>query len=131
MSQYFALLPSVYADLLVDSSTIILRIFPLKSLVSVSRHHTLSLASQDPVALNALLCTTSAALYAKGGDSKHKSSALYYKGQAILYLKQKLSDPDDKALDISSIYAISLLLWIEVVLPCSETQRTLLTGTLR
>ena len=90
------------------------RIFPTKILVDVSRHHTLSLASQDPVLLNTLLYATSAGIYAHTGDSKQQLSAMFFKGQAIHLLKQKLSNPDDESLGISIAYAVSLLLWSEV-----------------
>ena len=90
------------------------RIFPTKLLADVSRRHTLSYASKDPVALNALLCTTSGALYAHHGDEKHGYYAMYFKGQAISYLKHELAKVDNGLLGISTLYAMSLLLWVEV-----------------
>lgn len=64
--------------------------------------------------MNALLCTTSGSLYAYDGDSKHAFSFIYFKGQTIHYLQQKLSNLDNEIIGISSVFAVSLLLWIEV-----------------
>ena len=89
-------------------------IMPHKVMQDISRKHTLAYASEDPVALNAILCTTSGALYAYKGEESHGISAVYFKGQAIHHLKHELSKTANGALSVSTIYAVSLLLWIEV-----------------
>lgn len=97
----------------IDRGALLDRVYPSKVIADVSRKYTLSYASQDTVALNAILCTTSGALYAHSGDVKHGFYATYFKGQAIHHLKNELSKDDGYNLKISTAYAVSLLLWIE------------------
>ena len=90
------------------------RVFPNKFLADVSRKHTLSYASEDAVALNAILCTTSGTLYSHCGHAKDGLCAMYFKGEAIQHLKRKLSKNDASTLKMSTLYGVSLLLWVEV-----------------
>ena len=97
-----------------DRSDLSLRVFPIKSIAVISQQYTLSLALQDPVLLSALLCTTSAALYSLDFDAKHGIAAMYFKGQALQRLHAKLAEPNVEVVENSSIFAVALLLWIEV-----------------
>ena len=90
------------------------RVFPHKLLADISRQHTLAYASQDLVVLNAVLCTTAGALYAHSGDAMHGYHFMYFKGQAIHHLNRQLSKFDDCRLHVSTLYAVCLLLWVEV-----------------
>lgn len=95
-----------------DNSSLAAKVYPIKSLAVVARHHTISLTLQDSILLSAILCTASAALYTESEDLKHRLSTLYFKGQTIQALNQALLK--SQTLGASSLYAISLLLWVEV-----------------
>jgi hypothetical protein len=104
-------------SLYLDSSGMLYRAFPDRFLADASRQCTLAYASEDAVALNAILCTVTGMLYSHGRQVREGLHAMYFKGQAIHHLKQELSKTDDKAWKMSTLYAVSLLLWVEVCFP--------------
>lgn len=90
------------------------RVFPNKFLADVSRQYTMTYASQDAVALYAILCTTSGTIYSYFGHAKEGLRAMYFKGEAIQHLKRELSKTDGSSWRMSTLYGVSLLLWVEV-----------------
>jgi hypothetical protein len=90
------------------------RVFPNKFLADVSRQHTLSYASQDAVALNSILCTTAGILHSYFGNAKDGLHAMYFKGEAIQHLNRELSKTDGSTWKMSTLYGVSLQLWVEV-----------------
>ena len=89
------------------------RVFVNKSLADVSRKYTLAYAAEDAVALYAILCTASGALYCNGKREEHRLSALHFKCLAIHHLKQELENTTGSTWRISTAYAVALLLWVE------------------
>ena len=83
-------------------------------MVDSSRQHSLAYAFEDAVALNAILCAVTGMLYSHGRQARERLHAMYFKGQAIHHLKQELSKPHDSMWKVSTLYAVSLLLWQEV-----------------
>lgn len=106
------------------------KVFPSRILADVSRQCTLSYASQDPVALNAIVCTTAGACYAHYGDIKHGYAAMHSKGEAIRCLKQELTKSGKPPISVSTLYAVSLLLWVEVRSKSAEVCCHLLTPSM-
>lgn len=90
------------------------RLFVHKSLAEVRRRRTLAYAAEDAVMLYAMLCTASGILYNYDGRENDRLSALRFKSKAILHLKQELQKSATPAWRVSTVYAVALLLWVEV-----------------
>jgi hypothetical protein len=95
------------------SGALLDRVFVNKALADVSRKYTLAYAAEDAVALYAILCAASAALYCNGKREKDRLDALHFKCQAIQHLKQELENSIDSTWRVSTAYAVALLLWVE------------------
>lgn len=87
--------------------------FPIKSLAVISRQATLSMAQKDPVLLSTLISTVSAAVYCVNGDEEHGYAAMFFKGHALQRLHMKLSESNSAPVEVSSVLAVALLIWIE------------------
>ena len=88
---------------------------PIKTVVQSSREIAWSYASSDAVALNALLCTTAGTIHAYSGNEKHGQQMMHFKGEAICHLQRELSSLDLRPFPVSTLYAVALLLWVEVL----------------
>lgn len=77
----------------------------------------LSLASQDPVVLYALLCNTAGAMCAFSYSQEHYQRSEYFRYRAVHMLRQQLDTMqrmEKQTCSPSTAYAVSLLLFIEV-----------------
>lgn len=97
-----------------DRESNTLRQFSSWRWAQISRTLTLSMASQDSVLLNALLCSASAGLFANTDNATHKIASIYFKRQAIQHLDQVIRSLGKETVHISTAFSVSLLLWTEV-----------------
>ena len=61
-----------------------------------------------------LLHAVSSAVYAESGHQRHEKNSAYFKGEAIRHLRLQISEPESQKLTYSVIYAVTLLLWVQV-----------------
>lgn len=102
----------------VDSSDVVPRVFPVKEVANSARLYTMTQAFEDPLQRDSLLCTTSAAIFAESGIARHGIAAMTFKGKALAALQQQLLQRKrPKASSFSSMYAVALLLYVEVGQP--------------
>ena len=97
-----------------DRSSASLRIFPTQAIADESKDDTFVLCTRDPGFCNALLSTIAAAAYSNNKDPQHHVNELYFKSHAMKLLSMQLGPSASGALKMSSAYAVSLLLWLEV-----------------
>lgn len=90
------------------------RIFLDKRTAEESKNHALMYANEDAAVLNGILCVSSGAMYCYDRQENDLMHALHFKGQAIHHLKQQLNKSSRSDWRVSTAYAVSLLLWMEV-----------------
>lgn len=75
---------------------------------------TLSYCTSNAEVLYSVLCTAAITTFAQSNDDRHMRGFVYFKDRALYHLQQTLNQVEGAALRIPTVYAVSLLLYLEV-----------------
>lgn len=78
---------------------------------------TLTYCGSNAEVLYAVLCTAAITTFAQTNDQRHFQGFVYFKDRALYHLQQAVDQVNQTAPGIPTVYAVSLLLYLEVWQP--------------